>query len=60
MMPIETILGALEKICYDSGLSTQRHNIPSVQKANGKTGCADLIIKDANIGGKRYVIIEVA
>jgi hypothetical protein len=35
----------LEKICYDSGLSTQRHNIPSVQKANGKTGRCDLLIK---------------
>ena len=32
----ETILDALEKICSESGLSTQRHDIPSVRKANGK------------------------
>jgi hypothetical protein len=47
----EMILDALEKICYDSGLSTQSHSIPLVQKANGKTGCGNLLIKDDNIGG---------
>jgi hypothetical protein len=47
----ETILDALQKICHDSGLSTQRHNIPSVHKPNSKTSCGDLLIKDANIGG---------
>ena len=46
-----TIWDALEKICLDSDLSTQRHNIPSVRKANGKTGRGDLVIKDANLGG---------
>ena len=58
-MPHETILDALEKICYESGLSTQRHNIPSVKKANGKTGRRDLLIKDASIGGDRNLIINV-
>ena len=47
----ETFLDALQKICHDSGLSTQRHNIPSVHKPNSKTSCGDLLIKDANIGG---------
>ena len=37
-------------ICYASGLSTQRHDIPAEKKANGKTGRGDLLIKDANIG----------
>ena len=51
----ETILDALEKICYDSGLSTQRHNIPLAQEANGKIGRGDLVIKDANLGDCRNV-----
>jgi hypothetical protein len=56
----ETILDALQQICHDAGLSTQRHNIPSVSKANGKTGRCDLLIKDANIGGNRHLIIDIA
>ena len=52
----ERILDALEKICHDSGLSTQRHNIPLVQTANGKIGRGDLVIKDANLGDCRNVI----
>ena len=50
------ILGALEQICHDLGLSTQRHSIPSVHKANGKTGRGDLIINDVN----RHVMADVA
>ena len=47
----------MEKSCYESGLSTQRHDISSVKKANGMTGCGDLLIKDANIGDNRQIII---
>jgi len=52
-------IAALEKICYESGLSTQRHDTPSVKKANSKTGRGDLLIKDANIGGDQHLIIDV-
>jgi hypothetical protein len=45
----ETVLDALQKICHDLGLSTQRHNKPS-STPNGKTGRGDLVIKDANLG----------
>ena len=34
----ETILDAMQQICHASGLSTQRLDIPTVRKANGKTG----------------------
>ena len=30
----ETVVCAHEKICHDSGLSNERHNIPSVEKDN--------------------------
>ena len=36
-VPIERILDALQQICYESGLATQRRDIPSVRKANCKT-----------------------
>ena len=35
-------------------------NIPPVQKANGKTGRGDLLIKDANVGGARHLVIDIA
>ena len=45
-------LDALEKICYESGLSTApQHSM--VLKANGKTCRGDLLIKDASISGNR-------
>jgi len=56
----ETILDALQKICHDAGLSKQRHNIPSLRKPNSKTGRGDLLIKDANLGDSRHLIIDVA
>jgi hypothetical protein len=31
-----------------------------VRKANGKTGGGDLLIKDANIGGDRHLVIDIA
>jgi len=43
----ETILTALEQICHDSGLSTRRSNIPSVDRSNGKPGRGDLVVKDS-------------
>ena len=54
------ILDALQKICYDAGLTTQRRDIPPVRKANGKTGRGDLLIKDANLGGDRHLVIDIA
>jgi len=51
---------AHETICHDAGLSTHRHNIPSVSKPNGKTGSGELLIKDAKIGDNRHLIIDVA
>ena len=56
----ETILDALQKICYEAGLTTHRRDIPSVRKANGKTGRGDLLIKDANLGGDRHLVIDIA
>ena len=46
-----------------SGLATQRRkarNIPSVQKANGKTGRRGLLIKDANVGSARHLVIDIS
>jgi hypothetical protein len=54
----ETVLTALEQICHDSGLSSMRHNIPAVQKPNGKTGRGDLVIKDANLGDHRHLVVD--
>ena len=31
-----------------------------MRKANGKTGRGDLLIKDANIGGDRHLVIDIA
>ena len=56
----ETILDALEQICHVSGLNTQRRNIPSVQKAHGKTGRGDLLTKDTTVGGARHLVINIA
>ena len=45
-------------------MSTQRRDIPSVRKANGKMGRGDLLIKDANVnhnvGGDRHLVIDIA
>ena len=53
-------LDALEKICYESDLSKQRHDVPSVKKANGEMGRGGLLFKDANVGGHRDLIIDIA
>ena len=39
---------------------TERRNIPTIVKPNGKTGQGDLVIKRANIGGDANLIIDVA
>ena len=51
---------ALPQICYESGVSTQRLDIPSVRKADGKTGRGVLLFKDANVGGGRHLVIDIA
>ena len=37
----ETVLDAVEALCHQAGLSTERRNIPTIVKQNGKTGLAD-------------------
>ena len=34
------------------------HSIPAVEKINGKTSRGDLVIKDANLGGHRYLVVD--
>ena len=46
--------------CHQAGLVTERRNIPTIVKTNGKTGQGDLVIKRANIGGDANLIIDVA
>ena len=50
----------VEALCHQAGLSTERRNIPTVKKQNGKNGQGDLVIKHANIGGDTNLIIDVA
>ena len=52
----ETILTALEQNCNHSGLRNRRSNIPSVEKSNGKPG---LVVKDAQLGGFRDLVVDV-
>ena len=56
----ETVLDAVEALCHQAGLSTERRNIPTIVKQNGKTGQGDLVIKRANVGGDANLIIDVA
>ena len=37
----ETILDAIEEICRKAGITTERRNIPSIKKRNGKMGRGD-------------------
>jgi len=50
----------VEALCHQVGLSTERLNIPTIVKQNGKTGQGDLVVKRANIGGDANLIIDVA
>ena len=56
----ETILDAVEAHCHQAGLSTERRNIPTIVKQNGKTGQGDLVIKRANIGEDTNLIIDLS
>ena len=56
----ETLLDALEALCFQAGIKTERRNIPSVTKPNGKIGRGDLVLKNVNLGGHRHLIIDVA
>jgi len=51
--------GELEIIAIAS-LTTERRNIPSIKKRNGKMGRGDLVIKHVNLGGHRHLILDVA
>ena len=56
----ETLLDALEALCFQAGIKTERRNIPSVTKPNRKIGRGDLVLLNVNIGGHRHLIIDVA
>ena len=56
----ETILDAIEEICRQAGITTERRNIPSIKKRNGKMGRGDLVLKNVHLGGRRHLIIDVA
>jgi len=56
----ETLLDALEALCFQAGIKTERRNIPSVTKPNGKIGRGDLVLKNVNLGGHRHLIMDVA
>jgi len=47
----ETLLDALEALCFQAGIKTERRNTPSVTKSNGKIGRGDLVLKNVNLGG---------
>ena len=47
----ETLLDALEALCFQAGIKTERCNIPSVTKPNGKIGWGDLVLKNVNLAG---------
>jgi len=56
----ETILDAIEAICRQAGITTERRNIPSIKKRNDKMGRGDLVLKNVNLGGHRHLVIDVA
>jgi len=56
----ETIINAIETICRQAGITTERRNIPSIKKRNDKMGRGDLVLKHVNLGGHSYLIIDVA
>ena len=56
----ETILDAIEAICRKAGITTERRNIPSVQKRRNKRGRGDLVLKNVNLGGHRHLVLDVA
>jgi len=56
----EPLLDALEALCFQAGIKTERRNIPSVTKRNGKIGRGDLVLMNVYIGGHRHLIIDVA
>jgi hypothetical protein len=47
----ETLLDALDALCFQAGIKTERRNIPSVTKPNGKIGRGDLVLKNVTLGG---------
>ena len=55
----ETILDAIEAICRQAGITTERRTIPSVQKRRNKRGRGDLVLKNVNLGGHRHLVLEI-
>jgi hypothetical protein len=53
----ETILDAIEAICWQAGITTEQRNIPSIKKRNDKMGRGDLVLKNINLGGHLHLVI---
>ena len=59
--PSATMLDVtLEAICHLAGIATERRNIPSIKKRNGKNGQGDLVLKRVNLGGYPDLILDTA
>jgi len=42
-----------------AGITTERRNIPSVQKRHNRRGRGDLVLKNVNLGGHRHLVLDV-
>jgi len=45
---------------FSDGYNTERRNISSIKKRNGKMGRGDLVLKHVNLGGHRHLVLDVA
>jgi hypothetical protein len=50
----------VEALCRQAGIATERRNIPSIKKRNGKNGQGDLVLKRVNLGGYPDLILDTA
>jgi hypothetical protein len=50
----------IEAICRKAGITTERRNIPSIKKRNGKMGRGELVLKHVNLDGHRHLVLDVA
>jgi hypothetical protein len=47
----------VEALCRQAVIATERRNIPSIKKRNGKNGQGDLVLKCVYLGGEADLII---
>jgi hypothetical protein len=50
----------VEAPCRQAGIATERRNIPSIKKQNGKNGQGDLVLKRVYLAGEADLILDVA